>query len=296
MQLLQPCCWMEWSEWNWLILLVFLVLLLAVVMSWPNNLDPNHRTAQPPQHASTSTTLTQSQLAHTTTASSTRTAQPAMSQAPSMDLSLPATPPTASFSTPADEHAYIATLLQHAHSSLAQHKPMQALGLVLAAVRQQRGEEGVFDVLNETREGYGLKPHTNPVRQQREMQQQQLQAAAMDDGGDLGMAGLSLRSVDVQSQWQQNAQWVQLNGGGGGGSYQDTDMADDSGGEVEDDDEEQYGEEVEASILDETGNGELVDEAVRAGTHTVCRACGGVIARDRMQAHVELWCEANNNT
>ena len=277
---------MALSEWDWLSLLVFLVLLLVAIMSWPNNSNPNHlnpHRAHPSSQAQPTTpaNVSGSQLAPTTS-SAIRRPQFDSSQSPSMDLSLPATQPTVSFPTTADEHAYIATLLQHAHASMAQQKPMQALGLVLAAVRQQRGEEGVFDVLNETREGFGLKAHANPVRQQREAQQQH-NLQAMDDG----MAALSLQSAIGQLQSQLANSGPQLPSGGG--SYEDAEMADESDDEY--DDEGEY-EEVEESIVDEG----LVDKAVRAGTHVQCRACGGVIARTRMQAHAELWCEANDST
>lgn len=268
-----------WSEWDWLSFLVLLVSLFAAIMSWQNNLDHNHRNTQlsQPQHAASAAASPSSSTALSTPTSTSRPAHTTSSHSPSMDMPLPATSTPVSFSSPSDEHQYIATLLQHAHTSMAQQQPMRALGLVLAAVRQQRGEEGVFDVLNETREGFGLKAHANPVRQQREaVQQQQLQQM------DVGMAALSLQSQQADT----SAGRVQLVRGGGG--YEDTEMemVDES------DEEEEYGEEGEASIVDE----ELVDEAVRAGTHVQCRACGGVIARARMQAHAELWCEANGST
>ena len=276
---------MVWSEWDWLTLFIFILLLAVAVMSWPNNSNPNNRNAQQPtQRVQQTTTASDPSLARSTPAGVSRAASGASSHSPSMDISLPPTPPTVSFSTPADEQQYIATLLQHAHASMAQQKPMQALGLVLAAVRQQRGEEGVFDVLNETREGFGLKPHANPVRQQREaLQQQQLQQM------DAGMSSLSLQAAGPASPSQYSSTLQLPNGGS---MHEDTDMADDSGGEdgeYEDDDE--YVDEGEVSIVDE----ELVDEAVRAGTHVQCRACGGVIARSRMQAHTQLWCEANGS-
>jgi len=56
----------------------------------------------------------------------------------------------------ADLHHVMSTLLAQARVCLAQGQPTQALALVLAAVREQRGEAGVFDVLNETRERHGL--------------------------------------------------------------------------------------------------------------------------------------------
>ena len=300
-QQLSPCCWMLWSEGDWLSLLVFLALLLVAAMSWPNNRNPsNHNTPQqqPPQsqHSSPANASAVSSLTRATATTGPRPAHASSSQsAPSMDLSLPAAPPTIPFSSTADEHAYIAALLQHAHSSLAQQKPMQALGLVLAAVRQQRGEEGVFDVLNETREGYGLKPHANPARQQREMmqQQQQQRLQQMGDDEDMGMAALSLQSADP-ALLHQLAQRLQPPSSDGG--YEDTAMADESEGEYEDEDEDDEAVEGDASILEETGNGDLLDEAVRGGTHVTCRACGGVIARTRMEAHAKFWCEANDHS
>ena len=291
MPLLCHICWMVWTVWDWLSALIFFIFLLVAVMSWPNNLNPNYRSSQQPsqsQQRAATAPPAGSSVARTAITTMTRPADATgASHSPSMDMSLPPTPPTVSFPTPAEEHEYIATLLQHAHASMAQQKPMQALGLVLAAVRQQRGEEGVFDVLNETREGFGLKAHANPVRQQREMlQQQQLQQM------DSGMAALTLQSATVALQDQYaNANRLQLPAGSGG--YEDTEMVDDSQGEyvdVECEEEEEYEDEGEASIVDE----DLVDEAVRAGTHVQCRACGGVIARSRMEAHVKFWCEANH--
>ena len=285
---------MVWSEWEWLTLLIALLVILitASSMSWTNNSNPNyrhqrlqqqHQRAVPPSAAPLPSPTTT--VAHPAATSSSRLS-------PSMNLSLPATPDAVSFSSPADENHFIATLLQQAHSSLAQDKPMHALSLVLAAVRQQRGEEGVFDVLNETREGYGLKAHANPIRQQREMQQQQRIEA---DDEDMGMASLSLRSTGpVLLHQHQQARTLQLTNGGGG--YHDTDMMDDvSEDEGEEDGDEDDGVEGDGSILDEAGHGDVVDEAVQGGTHVVCRACGGVISRERMQAHVELWCEANED-
>ena len=270
---------MEWTEWDWLTALLCIALLTVVAaMSWPNNSNPNHHNPHQPtqrMQQAASTNSPNTSLAHTTTSSINRTTQPHSTQSPSMDLGLPATPATMAFASTDDEQAYIATLLQQAHASMAQQKPMRALGLVLAAVRQKRGEEGVFDVLNETREGFGLKPHANPVRQQREMlQQEQMQQM------DVGMSALSLQSADRP----------QLP------SSDDTEMADEDDDESEGEDDEYedeggYQDEGEASIVDE----DLVDEAVRAGTHVQCRACGGVIARSRMEAHVTMWCEANDS-
>lgn len=76
-----------------------------------------------------------------------------------------------------DEHSMMSALLGEARVALAQGQPGQALGLVLAAVRLQRGEAGVFDVLNQTREAHGLRrlpmPHQVHATQLPPGQQQQ---------------------------------------------------------------------------------------------------------------------------
>ena len=273
---------MPWSEWDWLALLTLpLLIVLLTVMSWLNSANSNQRQPQPlsqGQYAA-SANPSSSAMARATPTSQSGTAPP------SMGLAMPPTPATVPFTSAADENAYVATLLQSAHSSMAQQRPMQALGLVLAAVRQQRGEEGVFDVLNQAREGMGLTPHANPVRQQREALQRQ-EWQQMDEG----MAGLSLQADGAQSQPPQQPSRLQLpSGGSGGGGDEDAQMEDDDDdGEDDADEDEHDGErEGEASIVD----GQVVDEAVRAGTHVQCRKCWGVIAKHRMQAHPQ-WCEA----
>ena len=164
---------------------------------------------------------------------------------------------------------------------------MQALNLVLTAVRQQRGEEGVFDALNAAREEYGLQAHANPIRQQREQQQQQamLQHDADDDRVGSLMSSLSLHpafssypmpSRPPQQQRQQD---------------EDADMDDDEdegGGERQSSDDD-----AATSILEEHGQGLVLDAALRdQETYRRCGRCGGLIARDRWAAHVSLWCDA----
>ena len=75
---------------------------------------------------------------------------------PSPSSLLPPPRSTFAFSSPADENFFISRLLDEARTSLSADRPMHALSLVLAAVRQQRGEEGVFDALNAAQGG--LRP------------------------------------------------------------------------------------------------------------------------------------------
>ena len=169
---------------------------------------------------------------------------------------------------------------------------MQALNLVLTAVRQQGGEEGVFDALNAAREEYGLQAHANPIRQQR--QQQQAEAARLqpdvDDEAVHGlMSSMSLRpafsSYPVPPRTQQQQQQEE---------EEDADMEAD--GEEEQEVQSSDDEERVTSILEEHGQSGVLDAALRDhATYRRCGRCGGVIARDRWAAHVSMWCDGNSS-
>ena len=229
-----------------LTLTIILPLLLAVLlMSWPT--QPSH----PPR----------SHL-----------------PVPSISLSPPPPPGTFHFSSPADEAHFIARLLSEARSSLTAERPMQALSLVLAAVRQQRGEEGVFDALNAARKGYGLAPHANPVRQERERLEEEQRRLTGDVDVDQLMSSLSLRPA-----WPSHSlSSTELEGG----SAAEELMADAA--------MEEDGDAASASVLEERGAGHLLDEAMRDREQfATCARCKGVISRSRMQQHRQMWCEAD---
>ena len=230
--------------------LVLPLLLILLFMSWLSNSPPS-----------------------SSSPSSLPILQPLPS--PPSSLSLPAPPPpsTFTFASPADESFFISRLLAEARTSLSADRPMQALSLVLAAVRQQKGEEGVFDALNEAREGYGLQPHVNPVRQARQAREEKERREDVD----ALMANMSLRPAWAPYQLP--------------AAETGDENAMDEGGE----EEEEEG--ANASVLEERGEGYVLDEALRDREQFLaCRRCRGVIARARMQQHIDLWCEATHNT
>jgi len=46
------------------------------------------------------------------------------------------------------------------------------------------------------------------------------------------------------------------------------------------------------SILEESGNGQIISDAYNDGSSVICTRCNGVIARVRMRAHAQMWCPA----
>ena len=241
--------------------LVVPLLIVIVLMSWPSELPASSSSSpSPPVPVATS------------------------APAPSVSLFPPAPAPTFAFSSPADENFFISRLLDEARTSLSADRPMHALSLVLAAVRQQRGEEGVFDALNAAREGYGLQPHANPVRQAREARE--MKEMKEDADVDALMSGMSLRPV-----WTPYPLPHVGTGRARIPAGDDEDAMDD--GSEEEKDEWEDGE----SVLEERGEGALLDEALRDREQfATCSRCRGVIARSRMQQHRDVWCEATSDT
>ena len=249
------------EDWTLLIVvtIIFAALVAAALMSWPPQPSPpdSHRLCAP------------------------------SAAAPSLSIAAPAAPPTVEFSSPDEERHFIAQLLAQARSSLSAERPMQALSLVLAAVRQQRGEEGVFDALNAAREEYGLAPHANPVRQARE--RAELEHRRADADVDALMSGMSLRPAwtpySMPGDRTRRAESRMLEGGD-----EDATMEEEDGGDDSDE-----GGKGDASVLEERGDGRLLDDAVRdGGRFATCARCRGVIARERMAQHTQLWCEADD--
>lgn len=134
-------------------------------------------------------------------------------------------------------------LLVIARQHIANGKPGEALGCVLAAVAQTRGEAGIVEVLDEARRAQGLSTSED---------KQHLDSSS---GVSSAQTQPSLQQDDLQAIKTRVKPTM-------------------------------------GSILGQQGRTNVLQDAYDDGSSVLCRHCGGLIKRARMDAHLRHWCAA----
>jgi len=203
---------------------------------------------------------------------------------PSMSMPLPQSSSTLQFSSQSDENEFISSLLSRARDSLSSEKPMEALGLVLAAARQQGGEVRVFDVLNEARRDYGLQPHSNPLESQRHLQSnhnnnqhQRATVELIEDSEDEAMVDDD-NNNSPHGAFSMNSIHHSLNEAN-----------------LHHSETSSLSSQSNTSVLESRGDGNLISDALSNGDYGSCPHCGAVVARNRLEQHSRYWCSAIND-
>jgi len=194
-----------------------------------------------------------------------------------------------------EQELLVGSMLRQARVHVDQGEPSQALQLVLQAVRETQGEQGIFDVLNQARRDYGLDapnpnftPSTSSPSLSSLFASLSTNPAASPSSSSSSAASSSSQPVPMaEDDWGLDPDPFGLLPPSEGKHDIPTNKGQNA--VIAEDSDEDRPSDSELLV-----HKNILVAAYEDGSSFLCDMCNGLVKKDRAEAHLTMWCPALN--